>query len=99
MVMVRAGIRCPMVGAVAGNKHPVTRANGTADGFRGNGVRTVLLAAGGRASRPTGCGGRAAEPLIIRSQIGAGGWGNPRGRRSRGRAAPRRKCRLAIEVK
>jgi hypothetical protein len=55
----------------SGTKHPVTRAHGTTDGLRANGGRTVLLAGGGPASRPTGCGVRAGEPLIIHSRTGA----------------------------
>jgi hypothetical protein len=52
----------------------VTRANGMADGFRGNGGRAVLRAAGvpSGAGRPylSGFGVRAAQPLMIRSRIG-----------------------------
>jgi hypothetical protein len=72
--MVRSGIPRPMVGAVAGTKYPVIRANGTVDGSRGIGGRTVFLAGGvsfrGRGSPHTGSGVPAAGPLTIRSQIG-----------------------------
>ena len=46
MAIVWAGIGCPTLGVVAGTKYPVTRANGTADGFPGIGCRTVFLADG-----------------------------------------------------
>ena len=66
MAIVQPGTQCPMVRAVAGN--------GTADGFRGNGGRTVLLAGGvsirGQRSLPTGSGVPRAAPLIIPSPTG-----------------------------
>jgi hypothetical protein len=38
MALVRSGIQCPMVGALAATKDPLTCADGPADGFRGRGA-------------------------------------------------------------
>ena len=67
-------IRRPVVGVVAGIQEPAELANGKGDGFHRIGGQTPILARGvpirGRGSLLTGSGVRAAEPLIIRSQIG-----------------------------
>jgi len=64
----------PRVGTVTGVKHPVPRANGTADQFRVSGVRTVLPAGGfavrGRGCLRTGSTFPGAQSLMILSQIG-----------------------------
>jgi hypothetical protein len=75
MVMVLVGIiPRPVVGVVAGIQEPAELANGMGDGFHRIGDQIPILVRGvpirGRGSPLTGSGVRAAEPLIIRSQIG-----------------------------
>src|SRR5215472_12197640 len=71
MAAVRAGPR----GQLVPIQQPVTRANGTADGCRRIGGRTVTLAGGvrmaGRVSLLTGSGFLGARSLIIPSRTGA----------------------------
>jgi hypothetical protein len=73
--MVLVGIiRRPVVGVVVGIQEPAVLANGKGDGFHRIGDQIPILVRGvpirGRGSPLTGSGVRAAEPLIIRSQIG-----------------------------
>ena len=73
--MVLVGIiRRLVVGVVVGIQEPGVLTDGKGDGFPRSGGQIPILARGvpiwGRGSPPTGSGVRAAEPLIIRSQIG-----------------------------